>query len=101
MGDSWQGSDRSSRLPSNWTALKAEVYRTKGRRCHLCGKPGADTVDHIMPGDDHSLSNLAPVHDAVWPHCHRSKSSAEGNTTRWKHTRKRTSEPHPGIKKKS
>jgi 5-methylcytosine-specific restriction protein A len=46
--------------------------------CYLCGEPGADTVDHIVPNDDHGLTNLAAVHDRVPPHCHRSKSSTEG-----------------------
>jgi 5-methylcytosine-specific restriction protein A len=46
--------------------------------CYLCGKPGADRVDHVIPNDDHSLENLKAVHDAVAPHCHRFKSSQEG-----------------------
>lgn len=46
--------------------------------CHLCGKPGADTVDHIIArkhGGGHELDNLAPAHrscnlarGAMWLH---------------------------------
>lgn len=33
--------------------------------CAICGRPGADTADHIVPldaGGDHSLDNLRPAH---------------------------------------
>ena len=33
--------------------------------CHLCGQPGADTADHIIPyalGGTHELDNLRPAH---------------------------------------
>jgi 5-methylcytosine-specific restriction protein A len=54
------------------------MKRDKGI-CYLCGGENADTVDHIKAGDDHSLTNLAAVHDRVYPHCHRAKSSKEGH----------------------
>jgi 5-methylcytosine-specific restriction endonuclease McrA len=68
--------------------------------CYLCGEPGADTVDHIVPGDDHSLPNLAAVHDRVAPHCHRAKSSREGTDARRVKgylRQRRTPERHPGL----
>jgi hypothetical protein len=47
--------------------------------CHVCGRPGADEVDHVDPGDDHRDSNLAAIHR--WP-CHAAKSGQEGARVR-------------------
>lgn len=46
--------------------------------CHLCGLPGADTVDHIIPLSlapelAHDISNLRPAH--------RTCNSRKGNKT--------------------
>lgn len=54
------------------------MRRDKGI-CYICNKPGADTIDHVVQGDDHSLENLKAVHDRTPPHCHRKKSSSEGH----------------------
>lgn len=41
--------------------------------CHLCGRPGADSADHIIPtskgGAEYEDHNLAAVHHKVWPRC--------------------------------
>ncbi len=74
----WTGSTRKARLPRDWQARRIIVLRRDLGVCYLCGEPGADTVDHIKQGDNHDLSNLAPVHDRTPPYCHRYKSSAEG-----------------------
>lgn len=75
----WAGSTRKSRLPSDWSTRRLIVLKRDNGICYLCGGAGADTVDHVEVGDNHSLSNLAAVHDHVAPHCHRSKSSKEGH----------------------
>lgn len=46
-------------------ALKAQVFAAQGRVCHLCGMPGADSIDHVLPralGGDDGLNNLRPAH---------------------------------------
>jgi len=60
----WQGSTRRRRLPPGWRKLRLVVIdRADGRCQHVdhygnrCHQPGTD-VDHIVPGDDHSLENL-------------------------------------------
>lgn len=45
--------------------------------CHICGQPGADSVDHVIPlahGGTEDLSNLRPAH--MHP-CNRSKSDKD------------------------
>lgn len=57
-------------MASDWNGRKiarltAAVFAARGRVCHLCGMPGADSIDHIVPrsmGGDNSLDNLAPAH---------------------------------------
>lgn len=46
-------------------ALRAATLRTYGTVCHLCGKDGADTADHVRPrvhGGLDVLENLRPAH---------------------------------------
>lgn len=45
--------------------MVALVLATYGTTCHLCGRPGADTADHVVAqvhGGEHSLDNLRPAH---------------------------------------
>lgn len=96
MSGGWVGSTRSSRLPHNWASdIVPRILTRDHRICWLCGGPGADAVDHKQRGDDHSDANLAAAHDKTWPHCHRKKSSAEGNAARPRE--RREPEPHPGL----
>lgn len=71
----WATSDRRSRLPSDWPATRRRILKRDHGICHVCGRPGADQVDHLEAGDDHSDDNLAAIHDDP---CHRAKSAAEG-----------------------
>ncbi|MCP2281076.1 HNH endonuclease [Nocardia amikacinitolerans] len=46
-------------------ALRAATLATYGTLCHLCGRPGANTADHLIPhsqGGPDSLENLRPAH---------------------------------------
>lgn len=102
MSGGWQGSTRRSRLPADWrTRIRPAAHaRNPDHICHLCGDPGGDYLDHKQPGDDHSLDNLDWAHDRVPPHCHRYKSSAEGNAARAANPppgRRRPPEQHPGL----
>jgi 5-methylcytosine-specific restriction protein A len=101
----WSGSDRRSRLPDNWQALRRRVLRRDGSRCtardlttgERCEEPATD-VDHIVPGDDHRESNLRSL--CGWHH--RKKSSAEGGAALARKRRQndkkfRRTEDHPGL----
>lgn len=98
MTRQWQGSTRSGRLPTNWrTEIRPTVFATYGTSCHVCGRPGADEVDHLNPGDDHSLANLRPIHRQP---CHARKSASEGgraHAARQK-LRYRPQPKHPGLR---
>ena len=80
----WKQTTRKDRLPADWKTRRQIVLKTYKGICHICNRPNADSVDHIIAGDDHSLSNLRPVHDRIEPHCHRYKSSREGVEARAK-----------------
>ncbi|MFS0289126.1 HNH endonuclease [Corynebacterium striatum] len=52
----------AGRYSQRMTALVLAEY---GDVCHLCGRPGATTADHIVPrsrGGNDSLDNLRPAH---------------------------------------
>lgn len=101
----WEGSTRSARLPANWPTIRRRILRRDRGICHVCGRPGADQVDHIQAGDNHDPSNLAAIHDTP---CHRAKSAHEGGAaggvssgrTRRAQAaaRRREPEPHPGLR---
>jgi 5-methylcytosine-specific restriction protein A len=75
----YYGSTRRERLPRDWSTRRQVVLRRDKGICYICGGINADTVDHLIAGDDHSLENLRAVHDRVEPHCHRQKTAQEGN----------------------
>ena len=97
----WAGSDRRKRLPRDWFQRRARVLRRDQGICHVCLQPGADSVDHVIPGDAHDEANLKAIHKDP---CHQRKSSAEGgqaNGVRRRAqvaARKRPAERHPGLR---
>lgn len=55
-----------------WRRLRAAILQHNDT-CHICGQPGADTVDHLTPiaagGAPYDPANLAPAHGARRPGC--------------------------------
>ena len=49
-----------------WRKVRARVL-ARSTVCHLCGRPGSTTVDHVLPyalgGDLLDEANLAPAHE--------------------------------------
>lgn len=91
----WEGSTRRQRLPKDWPKIRRRIIR-RDKTCRwllsddtVCGAQGTD-VDHIIPGDDHSDSNLQLL--CQWHH--RRKSASEGGTAAAR-TRVRTDRPKP------
>lgn len=92
----WDGSTRAKRLPPGWKRTVRRILKRDHGICHVCGKPGADQVDHVNAGDDHSDANLAAIH---YVPCHRDKSSSEGGraAAAKRGSRFRPRERHPGL----
>jgi 5-methylcytosine-specific restriction endonuclease McrA len=100
----WEGSDRRSRLPADWSKIRLRVLRRDAGRCTALDEAGArcvevaTDVDHIKPGDDHSMGNLRSL--CTWHH--RKKSGAEGAAAQRAKRRAiekkfRRTEQHPGL----
>lgn len=77
----WVGSTRKERLPKDWRARRLSVLQRDKYMCYVCGGEDADAVDHVIPGDDHRMSNLKAIHQDIPPFCHRYKSAAEGHAS--------------------
>ncbi|AXQ61058.1 HNH endonuclease [Streptomyces phage Hank144] len=100
----WEGSDRRSRLPKDWSKIRLRVLRRDGGQCTALTEAGArcvssaTDVDHIVAGDDHSLGNLR----ALCSYHHKIKSSQEGAAAtnarrRQIASRFKRTEQHPGL----
>ena len=83
---------------AGWKKLRRTVLARDRGICHLCGKAGADIVDHKVPvslggGDD--PDNLGAICDP----CHRRKTSGEGVAAKAarRASRLRPVERHPGL----
>jgi 5-methylcytosine-specific restriction endonuclease McrA len=97
----WDGSTRAERLPADWPERRRLVFERDGNTCHVCGRSGADEIDHVNQGDDHALENLRPIHGSrTGLRCHSAKSGREGGraTAAKKASTRRPEEPHPGLR---
>lgn len=55
---------RGSRYGSAYRTARARVL-AESTVCWICGRPGSDTVDHVVPvarGGSHDAANLRPAH---------------------------------------
>lgn len=74
--------------------MHAAVLEEHDHICHICGKPGADVVDDVIPlseGGAPTEANKRPAHQEP---CHRVKTQAEA--ARAHKTAKRPKAKHPG-----
>lgn len=76
-------------------ALRAATLAEYGDVCHLCGRPGATTADHLIPrsqGGPDSLDNLRPAHHSC--------NSARGaqSLTDWRAQHRRAPQLAPSRK---
>lgn len=72
--------------------LTALVFAEHGRVCHLCGMPGADSIDHIIPralGGTDELDNLMPAH----ARCNSSRGAMPLDAWRARHPLPRRAPP--------
>jgi 5-methylcytosine-specific restriction endonuclease McrA len=53
------------RKTSRWQRIRKQIL-VENDICWLCGHPGADSVDHVVPirkgGEAYDLANLRPAH---------------------------------------
>jgi len=85
---------RTQPLPPDWQRTRRRILREHRAICYLCGKPGADQVDHVVPvsrGGTDEDANLRPVHRR----CHERKTGREARAAQ--PNRRRAPEPHPGM----
>lgn len=74
MGKPWSQMTRheqDGRGTARWKKLRALVLRTSDV-CWMCGRGGADTVDHLIPlalGGQNVIENLRPAHGRKTPFC--------------------------------
>lgn len=85
--EAWAGSTRRRRIGKSGSRQQrdaARVMRQHAGICHVCGRPGADEVDHVIPvspyfGGTDDDRNKRPIHSRP---CHATKTAAEATQAR-------------------
>lgn len=83
--------------PPGWRATVQRIIRRDGGICRLCGKPGADTADHIRPvaqGGGHGDANLQAAHREP---CHANKTERERLAAVRARSRRRPVRSNPNL----
>jgi 5-methylcytosine-specific restriction protein A len=83
--------------PPGWKRTVARIIARDRGVCYLCGRPGADTADHVVPvsqGGSHHDSNLKAAHREP---CHKAKTERERLAALRKRTRRRPVRRNPNL----
>lgn len=80
----WATSTRRERTGSGWSQQRKAraVMRLHDGICHVCEKPGANEVDHVIAlteGGADTMANMRPIHAEP---CHRLKTQLEAQRAR-------------------
>lgn len=73
-----RGSTRE-RFGPGWARISRDVIRRDGGICHLCGLPGADTADHLIPRRGQPQYREADMRELAA--AHRACNSGKGART--------------------
>jgi 5-methylcytosine-specific restriction endonuclease McrA len=65
--------ERDGRNSRRWKRTRDAVFAAYGDVCWMCGRPGADTVDHypvsLKDGGTNEMHNLRPAHGRKTAYC--------------------------------
>jgi len=80
----WEKSERRTRTRSGWEQQRRAKYVLEKHNtiCHVCGYPGANEADHVIPlaeGGPDTTANMRPIHAEP---CHREKTAEEARRAR-------------------
>jgi 5-methylcytosine-specific restriction endonuclease McrA len=66
----------AQRFGPGWQRISREVIQRDSGICHICGRPGADTADHLQPRNGQRQDR--PADKAELAAAHRACNSAKG-----------------------